>query len=157
MSKIGTALTFLVLENPNIQVDQEDLLTYGFYAAHISDGYVVLKYNGKKVMLHRLIMGMPDCQVDHINRDRSDNRKSNLRLVTNQQNSFNSSISRNNSSGYKGVSWSKAAKAWEARIMLNGRSIYLGLHRTKEDAAARYNEAALHFFKDHAAINKLLV
>lgn len=155
MSKIGTALTFLVLENPNVQLDQEDLLTYGFYKAYMHDGYVMLSYQGKKVMLHRLVMGMPNCQIDHINRDRADNRKSNLRLVTNQQNSFNSTTGINNSSGYKGVSWSKAAKAWEARLMLNGRSVYLGLHRTKEEAAARYNEAAAHFFGEYAALNQL--
>lgn len=80
------------------------------------------------VRLHRFILNVPaDKQVDHINRDKLDNRKSNLRIVTNQENHFNEGLSKNNSSGVKGVYYNKDCDKWVCQITLNGKTIYGGL------------------------------
>ena len=72
--------------------------------------------------------------IDHENHTRDDNSNENLRVVTNQQNQFNRS-------NVKGYSWNKKAKKWVARIMLDGKTIYLGLFETEEDAHKAYLEA----------------
>ncbi|MDA6684686.1 HNH endonuclease signature motif containing protein [Escherichia coli] len=75
-----------------------------------SDGYLMIMINGKAYPAHRLawliVYGtMPDGFIDHINRVRTDNRISNLRLVTHSENMQNRKIQKNNKSGYRGVSW----------------------------------------------------
>jgi len=65
----------------------------------------------KKVYMHRVVNNTPDnLQTDHINHNQLDNRRINLRSVTNQQNAFNASLNKANTSGTKGVSWSKERK-----------------------------------------------
>ena len=71
--------------------------------------------------------------LDHINRNKIDNKICNLRISNTQKNAFNL-----NSKGY---SWSKNAKKWEAKIMLDGKNIYLGLFNTEEEAKNAYLEA----------------
>lgn len=83
----------------------------------------------------------PKAQIDHKNRNPSDDRFDNLREATNQQNCWNKYI--RNTSGFKGVRWCKANQKWDARIAINGKSRYLGYFLTKEQAAAAYREAAL--------------
>jgi len=69
------------------------------------------KYKMKKVYMHRVVNNTPDnLQTDHINHNQLDNRRINLRSVTNQQNAFNASLNKANTSGTKGVSWSKERK-----------------------------------------------
>lgn len=95
------------------------------------------------VYLHRLLMNAPeDMFVDHINGDRLDNRLCNLRLCTKSENGRNSVKPKSNTSGLKGVSWHRKSKKWVAQIMINQKQIYLGLHKTKEDAHAAYVEAS---------------
>jgi hypothetical protein len=110
-------------------------------------------------MLHRLIlermldrkMIKGEC-VDHINGDGLDNRRENLRLATHAQNMHNSQKPINNSSGYKGVDWSKGDGKWRARIAVNGKRKGLGLYNTPEAAHEAYQRAAkeLHgeFFRE---------
>lgn len=76
----------------------------------------------------------PNNCIDHINRTRDDNTIENLRLVTNQQNTFNRS-------NVKGYSWNKANNKWKATITLNDKNIHLGYFVKEEDAAAAYLEA----------------
>jgi hypothetical protein len=73
-------------------------------------------------------------QLDHINGVRDDNRISNLRSVTNQQNSFN----KKNTKGY---SWNKKNRIWISSIYLNKKSIYLGSFNTEEEAREKYFKA----------------
>lgn len=103
-----------------------------------STGYTHLQINGKHVFHHRIIakaflgldLATTKCQVDHINRIKHDNRLVNLRLVTHQQNAFNT--------GAKGISWNKTANKWQARICVNGKSKSLGYYVNEEDARSAY-------------------
>lgn len=89
--------------------------------------------------MHRIIMNCPeDRQVDHINGDGLDNRKSNLRVCTQRQNSCNTLKYSTNKSGYKGVSFSKDTNKWRATIVVNYKQIHLGLFNTPEEAAEAY-------------------
>ena len=91
--------------------------------------------NKKKILMHRLINETPDSFVtDHVNRNKLDNRRNNLRTVTQRQNTLNSNLSKNNTSGHNGVDWYK--NRWVARIKFNYKNIYLGRFEKLEDAIA---------------------
>jgi hypothetical protein len=77
---------------------------------------------------------MPDSQIDHINGIKDDNRISNLRDVTNQQNHFNKTKS-------KGYYWREDSKKWQSQIGIDGKTIYLGSFYTEEEAHQSYLDA----------------
>jgi hypothetical protein len=113
-------------------------------------GYVRIEIDGKPYLAHRLawlwVHGMlPTKQVDHINRDRLDNRIENLREASNQENSRNK-VSGRNRSGRKGVRWHKRAGKWAAAITINAKEIHLGLFDNLEAASAAYDAAAANHF-----------
>jgi len=111
------------------------------------------KATRRRVVMHRLIMCPPEGMfVDHIDGDGLNNRRSNLRLVTKQQNAFNQ-FSRGGSSQYKGVTLDKASGKWRAEIRINGVKKHLGRHVHEEDAAMAYDLAAANLFGDHARLN----
>ena len=115
-------------------------------------GLITLNYvrNTKIGLLHRFIMNCPDdMMVDHINHNPLDNRKSNLRIVTNQQNSMNKGLQSNNTSGYPGVYWSKTENKWYARIKVNGEIIYLGYFGNKEAAIEARKQAEIEYFGEY--------
>jgi len=111
--------------------------------------------NGLKtvIRMHRLIMNAPDgTQVDHINGNGLDNRKENLRLVSNHQNQWNRhSIS--GKSKYKGIHWNKQSKKWQSQIKVYGKRIHLGYFREEIDAAVAYDKAAIKYFGEFAKPN----
>lgn len=100
--------------------------------------------NKKLFYLHREIMNAPEgVMVDHINEDPLDNRKENLRLVTNAENMRNRGKNQNNSSGYKGVTYLKnrrGKKRWQAKCRHNYKTIHFGLYETAEEASRAYEE-----------------
>ncbi len=107
------------------------------------------------LFMHRVILDAPDgLQVDHINHDGLDNRRSNLRLCTNAQNNMNRTKLEGCSSKYKGVSWHRQKMKWQARITLNGKLKHLGWFSSEEEAARAYDKAAKEHFGDFAKINK---
>lgn len=110
------------------------------------------KESNKKLLMHRVILSAPKgVMVDHRDGDSLNNRRStNLRLVTNQQNTCNRGPQRNNKSGYKGVSWVPRARKWMGRIRINNRVIHLGYFADKLEAAKAYAEAAKKYHGDFA-------
>lgn len=102
--------------------------------------------------LHRVIMGVTDPKVvvDHINRNRLDNRKVNLRLCTNQENCRNMSLKKNNTSGFSGVMWDKTRNKWVARLKLNRHSKHLGRFDTIEEAISARLFAEDYYFGQYA-------
>jgi hypothetical protein len=111
-------------------------------------GYLQTTIDGERHRMHRLAMfhmtGVwPAEDVDHINRVRNDNRACNLRAVTRAENSHNKCKSRNNTSGYLGVSWVPSICKWEARIVWNGKPKVLGYYKTPELASDAYRSAKL--------------
>ena len=102
------------------------------------------------VFLHRLLTNCPDdMMVDHINRDPLDNRKSNLRIVSNQQNSMNKGLQKRNTSGHKGVSWDKSKNKWYTYITVNYKLINLGRFSILEDAVEVRRQAEIKYFGDY--------
>jgi hypothetical protein len=69
----------------------------------------------------------PIAEVDHVNGNPSDNRWSNLRPATRSQNTQNAKMKRFNSHGWKGIYFCKQTQKWKARVIANGKSIYLGV------------------------------
>lgn len=106
------------------------------------NGYPTTRLSGKLVTMHRLILSFPNKEVDHINRNKCDNRRHNLRLVDRSTNSFNTGLRSINTSGYKGVSYNKNARKYSAQITINGKRNYLGLFITPEEAYEAYIKAA---------------
>jgi len=92
-------------------------------------------------------------QIDHANQNKLDNQRRNLRPATHRQNCTNRGKQSNNTSGYKGVSWSKWAHKWRATITVEKRNIHLGYFKDKKSAALRYNHAALQHYGRFAAPN----
>lgn len=117
-----------------------------YYWQFNNRGYVYFLYQRKrkntKVFLHRLIMNPEsDMTVDHINGVRHDNRKSNLRIVTLEQNNLNHRTFSTNTSGCTGVVWVKNRSRWFARIEYKKKVYGLGFYRNFEDAVKARKEA----------------
>ncbi len=109
---------------------------------------------GVIVGMHRFLMDAGQRkEVDHINGNGLDNRRSNLRLCNRQQNSFNRGAHRGHSSKYKGVSFRKGIARFRATISLNNRKIHLGHFVIEEDAARAYDKAALELHGEFARLN----
>jgi hypothetical protein len=141
--------------------DYKSLSAYSWYEMH---GYAVRienyrddkKMRGRIIRMHRLITKAPkDKYVDHINGNRLDNQRSNLRLVSPSENQYNRKIGKNNTSGYKGVHWSKSMSAWEANIRCQNKWTYLGKFENIQEAALAYNEAAKRMFGKFAVLNQI--
>lgn len=107
----------------------------------------------KNGYLHRMLLQPePYEKVDHINGNKLDNRRKNLRIVTSQQNNMARHII-NAKSGYKGVN--RHGVGYRATIKFNRKQIRLGTYPTPEKAARAYNQAALALFGEYAVINKI--
>lgn len=97
------------------------------------------------IKMHRLILGLDrgdKRQGDHINGNSLDNRRSNLRIVTNAQNSINRRRYLSSTTGCKGVSFRKDRGQYQSRITMDGKTRFLGFFSRLEDAAAAYRQAA---------------
>lgn len=120
------------------------------------NGYCVFnegsgRKNRKTRYLHKVIMNRPGLVVDHVNRNKLDNRRRNLRYVDVKLNTWNSSSHKNSSSSYRGVSWHNIGNGgWRARVMRNGKSYRLGVYETEVEA----KNAIDNFFKKYAILAK---
>lgn len=98
------------------------------------------------LLLHRALMDEPKgLDVDHRDGDGLNNRRSNLRAATHAENQRNQRLAKNNTSGFKGVTWHKARAKWQAQIVLNGRNHFLGYFRCQTAAAVAYAKASAEF------------
>jgi hypothetical protein len=118
----------------------------------------------KHIQMHRTILEKynllkDNLETDHINRNPLDNQKKNLRMVTHIENSINRGLPKNNSSGFKGVTFDKDTtnryKKWKAHIKLNNKHINLGRFLTKEEAALAYNKIAKNNFGEYCYLNSI--
>jgi hypothetical protein len=112
-----------------------------------SQGYRCITINGKHYRAHRLAFKVsfgrdPKAMVDHINGNPSDDRLCNLREATHYQNAQNAVAKKINTSGYKGVSWSKHHNKWRGSILANRKTISLGYFDAPERAYRAYCAAA---------------
>lgn len=106
------------------------------------------------VVASRLIMNAQKGQiVDHINGNKLDNRKANLRFATKQQNRANGGPMNRNKSGFRGVSLGNKMKRWRAEIKVGDKNIHLGYFDTPEEAAKAWDEAALEHHGEFARLN----
>lgn len=106
------------------------------------------------IRMHRLIMDAADgLDVDHINGDTIDNRRSNLRVCSRSENMMNQRKTRGTSK-YKGVYWNAERKKWMARLKIDKKTIFLGRFLSQEDAALAYNNAATQYFGEFARLNE---
>jgi len=134
-------------------VDDEDFDYLSQFNWFYVNGYAGRRFwdHGKKGLLymHRVILNSPKgMDTDHINRYGLDNRRSNLRICTRSQNLANRSLHRNNSSGRRGVFWSKQDSKWMARVKFNKRSYFVGSFDNIDDAARAYEVKAQELFGD---------
>jgi RNA polymerase sigma factor (sigma-70 family) len=112
--------------------------------------------DGKSVMMHRVIMNAPDgMDVDHKFHNTLDNQKENLRVCTHAENQKNRQKGKNNTSGYKGVTWLKVEEKWLATIFSDGKKHYVGQYDTPEQAATAYDIAALDLHGEYACLNEI--
>lgn len=121
------------------------------------DGYII---SGNGDRLHRIVTGCPDDKlVDHIGGEatRNDNRKSNLRIATHSQNSQNSCLHSNNTSGYTGVTWDKKNCKWIAQIKFNYKNIFLGRYVDIDDAIRARRNAEEEYFGEWSYHNSQII
>lgn len=111
----------------------------------------------KKIYLHRQIMGFPrrGMDVDHINGDKLDNRRENLRVVSRSANELNKPKMQGKTSKYKGVHWHKHTSKWKVETKRNGEKYYIGVFDCEKEAAAAYNRKILELHGNIARLNKL--
>lgn len=123
-----------------------------------TDGYRYTRVGGRLVAEHRVLFALyhdldlgevPD-EIDHINTNKIDNKKKNLRGATSSQNKHNSNLSKANKSGFKGVSWHTSKQKWRATICLNYKHIHLGYFSTPQEAFNARNEALEKYHKEFA-------
>lgn len=109
-------------------------------------GYSVASVKRKRKKFHVMTLGKREGYViDHIDQNKLNNKKNNLRFVTKAGNSANSKLSKNNTSGIKGVV--KCKNKWHAQIMVGGKNIHLGNYDKKEEAAEARRKAEEKYFK----------
>ena len=121
-----------------------------------SSGYAVRRKPGSNahILLHRLIMGVDGCpgfEVDHIDRNKLNCTRGNLRFVTRGQNSQNREA--NSRTGFKGVSPQKGSKTFVAELGHGGKRYRLSGFKTAEDAARAYDSLVLQYFGPHGHVN----
>lgn len=159
--------TISLTQGKMAQVDDED---YGWLSqwkwTWNGNGYArrSVKIGGKpcKVYMHRMVasiaFGLPDrpelWQVDHIDGDKDNNRRSNLRISNQSQNVANS-VARFGTSKYKGVTWDRRRHKWIAQIMKDYKHVYIGRFEIEREAAVAYNTEALKLFEDFAKLNEV--
>ena len=144
--------------------DFEKVSKYKWYLSCIGNIVRNRKYKNKipdnlPINISGIILGKKKgLFIDHVNRDKFNNCKSNLRYCTITQNNFNRGIKKDNTSGYKGIYWHKLKNLkgkWRARISINNKRFHLGLFDDIKKAVKVYNKACKKYHGDFAVLNKV--
>lgn len=119
------------------------------------DGYVVISLGNNSYFAHRLAVLYMENKlyphhVDHINGIKDDNRWCNLREATSSQNAANTGVRKDNTSGFRGVSWDEKRKKWKTRINVDGKEIHLGRYKFLIQAANAYVLASIKYYGEFA-------
>lgn len=152
----------LIIDGTTFYFDIEDLpiiQSRSWYKD--KDGYLAhcYYYNGKRcfVSFHRIIMGAKRNEVvDHINKNRADNRKANLRICERTENDRNRGLYSTNTSGVTGVHFDQKRGKWAASITYNNKRLFIGRFEFKEDAIRARLLKEIELFKDFAPQRALL-
>lgn len=139
-------------------IDSEDLEKVSMYNWYLNKqaGYVIATQS--PIFLHRLILGIsdPKIAVDHKDRNKLNNSKTNLRLCSKSENGMNRGKQKNNkTSKYKGVSFDSNRKKWRAYITRETKTMSLGRFNTEKEAAIAYNNAAQLYHGEFAFLNEV--
>jgi len=127
----------------------------GTKAGSPTNGYISIMIDGQNYRCHRLawlyVHGeFPNGNLDHINRNKTDNRIANLRIASKKQNAENTGIQSNNKSGYRGVFWNSRKCKWQAQIKNNGKQFHLGFFENALDASHAYEKKAAELFTHYS-------
>lgn len=142
-------------QNKVALVDDEDYEYINQWKWYYSHGYAIrhIQINKKQhtITMPRIILNTPiEFDIDHINNNKLDNRKENLRSCIHYQNSANRNIQRNNKSGFRGVFWVKDRCKWLAYINHLGKHLHLGYFDNIMDAKTKRDEKAKEIFGEFA-------
>lgn len=141
-----------------IEIDDLEKIKKYYWRMESNGGFIayIPFSNGKQIKMHRYIMDCYDEHVvDHINHDRFDNRRSNLRIVEIINNTQNQPIKSNNTSGCPGVCWNKRKQKWMSRITVNKNKVFLGYYDDIKDAIKVRKEAEEKYFKQYSYDNSM--
>lgn len=131
-------------------IDTDDFQKVSAYKWYWNNGYAYTHKKGETIAMHRLILNTPKGKfTDHINGNRLDNRKQNLRIATYQQNLWN----KKKFGLYKGVTWDKQMKQWRVQITCDYKTRQIGLFKNPLHAAMAYDIAAKDLFGEFARLN----
>lgn len=145
-------------QNKVALVDDDDFVRLNAFKWCFGNGYAmrsIRKPDGKKGWyMHWDILGRPSkgLGIDHKDMNRLNNQKNNLRISTTSQNQMNRGKQKNNTAGFKGVSWHKGGKKWRTRISLDGKNMDLGYFSTAEEAYKVYCEACVKYHGEFSNI-----
>lgn len=145
-------------------VDPEDFERLNRYKWHCSQSNYAKRatrsQSGKgrkqvEIFMHKVVCPPPEGMIaDHINRNRLDNRKANLRPATWTQNAWNrSSVRKTRKTRHKGIRYYKDTKKWQVRLMINGRRVSFGCYDDEEEAAKAYDVVAKKYRGEYAVLN----
>ena len=137
-----------------IDLDNINLIKQYRWYFDKSSGYICARLTDRKIIgIHRFLLNPDKTEhIDHINRNKLDNKKSNLRICSNQENAFNTNLNSKNTSGHKGVWYDKARNKWASEIMFNYKKIFLGRFENINDAINIRNKKEIELFGDFSPL-----